>query len=112
MLVRPAALPGLLGVDSVTSGRLDWVLRMFGARDAALGLGAAWVSLTGGAVRPWLLAQAAGDATDAAVFALAARRGQLIQGRALAMAAFAASGVLGGLVLTRDVDRPAQPRVS
>jgi hypothetical protein len=112
VLARPAALPGLLGVDSVTSARLDWVLRMFAARDAALGLGAAWVALTGGAVRPWLVAQAVGDGTDAAVFALAASRGQVPAGRGYAMAAFAGSGVLGGLALLRDVDRPAQPRVS
>lgn len=112
VLIRPTALPDLLGVDSVTSGRLDWVLRMFAARDAALGLGAAYVALTGGPVRPWLLAQAVGDATDAGVFALAARRGQLRPGRAYGLAAFAGSGVAGGLVLARDADRPAQSSVS
>lgn len=106
VLVRPTGLPRLLGVDEQGAARLDWVLRMFAARDAALGLGAAWAAVTGGPVRSWLVAQAIGDATDAAVFALGARSGQLPRVRATALAAFAGSGVAGGLALLRDVDRP------
>jgi uncharacterized PurR-regulated membrane protein YhhQ (DUF165 family) len=107
VLARPTAMPKLLGVDATSAARLDWVVRMFGARDAALGLGAGWAALTGGPVRPWLVAQAIGDGTDAAVFALAARTGQLPRARAAALAAFALSGVLGVLVLVLDADRPA-----
>jgi hypothetical protein len=106
VLARPTVLPVMLGVDEAAAARMDWLIRMFGARDAALGLGAAWAASTGGPVRPWLVAQAVGDGTDAAVFALGARSRQLPPVKAAALAALAASGVLGGLALLRDADRP------
>jgi hypothetical protein len=99
VLVRPDGLPRLLGVSRDTSAQVGWLVRMFGARDAALGLGAAWAALRGGPTRPWLLAQAAGDGTDALVFALGARSGRMPATRAYGLAAFALSGVLGELAL-------------
>jgi hypothetical protein len=107
VLVRPTALPVLLGVEETSATRLDWAVRMLGARDAALGLGAAWAVLTGGPVRPWLVAQAVGDGTDAVVFALGARSQRLPPVRAAALAMLAASAVLGGLALLPDADRPS-----
>jgi len=107
VLVRPASLPAALGVDSVTARRTGWVVRMFAARDAALGLGAVWAVATGERVRPWLVAQAIGDATDAAVFALAARERHVSPARGLALSALAASGVVGGLAAARDADLPS-----
>lgn len=103
VIVRPDGLPRLLGVSEKTSAQVSWLVRMFGARDAALGLGAAWAALRGGPTRPWLLAQAAGDGTDAVVFALGARSGAMPAGRAYGLAAFALSGVLGELALTQTV---------
>jgi hypothetical protein len=100
VLVRPGGLPKFLGVSQSASEQVGWLVRMFGARDAALGLGAAWAALRGGPTRPWLLAQAAGDGTDALVFALGARSGSMPAPRAYGLAAFALSGVLGELALT------------
>jgi hypothetical protein len=104
VLVRPGSLPRLLGVDRDASEQVGWLVRMFGARDAALGLGAAWAAWRGGPVRPWLLAQALGDGTDAAVFALGARSGRMPAGRAYGLAALALSGVAGELALTATAD--------
>lgn len=104
VLVRPTAFPRALGFDEESARRYDWLLRMFAVRDAALGLGAAWVALRGGPLRPWLVAQAAGDATDAIVFAAGARGGRLPAVRGYGGAAFAAAGVVGDLALAAAED--------
>ncbi len=106
VLVRPTMLASMLGVDSVTARRTAWALRMTGARDVGLGLGTVWALAASGPVRPWLLAQAVGDGTDAVVFAAAARTRQLAPAPSLASAALAAAGLLGSLAAARDADRP------
>ena len=53
----------------------------FGARDLAVGAGAAYALHTGGSARPWLLAAAFTDAVDA-VATFAARRSLPVAGRA------------------------------
>jgi len=105
VLVRPTMLPAALGIDSVTARRTAWAVRMFAARDAVLGLGTVWAVAAGAPVRPWLLGQAAGDATDAAVFGLAAWRRQVSPVRGAGLSAFAVSGVLGALAIARGADR-------
>ena len=108
LLARPEAMPRTLGVDRVSARRMSWAVRMFGARDAALGLLGAHAALTGRPLRPSLLAQAASDGADVVVLALAVRQRQVSAPRALAVAAFAVSGVVGLLATARDADGPAR----
>ena len=66
----------------------------FGARDLAVGAGAAYALHTGGAARPWLLAAAFTDTVDA-LATLAARRSLPSPG-ALGTVALAAIGAAVG----------------
>src|SRR3954468_20843013 len=66
MLARPLLLPRPLGIDAVTAGRVDWLVRMAGARDLALGAGTLAASKTGGQ-RSWVAAGLASDVADAVV---------------------------------------------
>lgn len=69
MIVRPRALPGLLGVDSATSARMSWAMQMLGARDIAVGVGTL-VALRNGndvAARTWIAAGVLCDVADALV---------------------------------------------
>jgi hypothetical protein len=93
MVLRPKALPGMLGVDSATSSRMGWAVQLLGARELALGLGS-WVALRRPdvrAARVWLTAGLLSDAVDAVVLARAAGRGQV--GGPIAAAAVAAAAV-------------------
>jgi len=69
MIVRPRALPGLLGVDSATSSRMSWAVQMLGSREIALGVGTlvALRSGNGAAARTWVAAGVICDAMDALV---------------------------------------------
>lgn len=103
MLTRPLLVPRPLGVDSGTARRVDWLVRMAGARDLALGagtLGAVWA----GGSRSWLLAGLGSDVADAVVLSAAVRRGHVgpIMGGAAALTAVLAA--VGGLVALFDND--------
>jgi len=104
LLARPEALPRAVGVDSVSARRMGWLVRLFAARDAALGAGAAHAVLTGRPVRPWLLAQAASDGADAVAVSLAIRHRQVSPVRAAAVVAFAVGGFAGTLTAAARVD--------
>ncbi|MEN3358260.1 MAG: hypothetical protein V7637_2242 [Mycobacteriales bacterium] len=104
LLARPDGLPKAVGVDSVSARRMAWVVRLFAARDAALGAGAAHALLTGRPVRPWLLAQAASDGADAVALGLAIRNRQVSAIRGTAVAAFALGGCAGVLAAASDAD--------
>lgn len=106
LLARPETLARLLGVDSITARRTEWITRLLAGRETALGLGTLHAALTGRPVRPWLLAQAASDATDAAALLLAVRSGQVSTARALAVTAFASAGTLGELLASLERPRP------
>jgi hypothetical protein len=106
LLARPDGLPRAVGVDSVSARRMAWVVRLFAARDAALGAGAAHAVLTGRPVRPWLLAQAASDGADAVALGLAIRNRQISAIRGGAVAAFALGGCVGVLATAPGVDAP------
>lgn len=101
MLTRPSLLPTALGVDSASAQRMDWAVRMLGAREVSLGLGAiaagraARRSGEGGPVRLWLAAGLLADAVDAAAVARAVGAGRLSgsSGGALVVLAAAAAGV-------------------
>lgn len=108
LLARPQVLPCGLGVDRVTARRMAWVVRLFAARDAALGLGTAYTTLSGRPVRPWLLAQTAVDVVDGAVLAVAVRGRQVSLPRGLAVVAVAAAGALSGLASAIHADADAE----
>jgi hypothetical protein len=104
LLARPESLPRLVGVDSVSARRMAWVVRLFAARDAALGAGAAHALLTGRPARPWLVAEAVSDGCDALALAVAVRRRQVSAVRGTAVAAFALGGCAGILAAAPHAD--------
>jgi hypothetical protein len=64
--VRPTTSMRLLGVDSVTASRVDWLARMTAGRDIAIGLATLSAAARRRDLSTWLLAGAACDALDAA----------------------------------------------
>jgi hypothetical protein len=102
--VRPTMLPRMLGSDRGTAMRAAWIVRMFAAREAALGAGTLAALQNGSSPRPWLYAQAAGDAGDALALLAAVRRGHLGK-RALLVAVVAAAGVAGNVMAARELDK-------
>ncbi|MFL6240462.1 MAG: hypothetical protein ACJ735_13325 [Actinomycetes bacterium] len=92
MLTRPLLLPRPLGIDSVTAGRVDWLVRMAGARDLALGAGTLAAAKTGGQ-RTWLAASLASDVADAVILTGAIRSGRIgrIMGGTAALSAVVAA---------------------
>lgn len=101
LLARPETLAQLLGVDSITARRTEWITRLLAGRETALGLGTLHAALTGRPVRPWLLAQATADTADTAALLLAIRSGQISTARALAATTFAVAGALSELLASR-----------
>lgn len=101
LLARPELLAQLLGVDSVTARRVAWLGRLLAGRETALGLGTLHAVGTRRPPRPWLLAQALSDTTDAAALLLAARARQISVPRALPLVALATAGALGEILAGR-----------
>ena len=103
MLARPLLLPRPLGVDSLTASRVDWLVRMAGARDLALGAGTLAAVRSGG-VRTWLLACAASDTADAVILTQAVRRGRVgrIMGGGAALSAVVAVALGAVSIVTSD----------
>jgi hypothetical protein len=101
VLVRPESLPRALGVDAVSARRMAWVVRLFAARDAALGVGAVHAVLTRRPTGPWLVAQAFVDAVDAAALMVAVRARHVSPARGLAAGVVAATATVAGLVAAR-----------
>ena len=108
MLARPLLVPRPLGIDSVTARRVDWLVRMAGARDLALGAGTLAALRTGG-LRTWLLASLGSDVADAVVLTNAVRRGDIgrIMGGAAALSAVAAVAAGAVAIATYDPDTSA-----
>lgn len=105
MLIRPAALPRTMAVNSATAARASWLVRMVGGREIALGVGMLIAAGRGLDLRPWLLAQAMSDAGDA-IAITAGLRGRHVGGRRSAMVvAFALAGVAIEAVAVRELSR-------
>jgi hypothetical protein len=105
MVLRPRALPQLMGVDSATAARLGWSLQMLGARELALGLGtlASLRRTEQGASRTWVAAGVLCDAVDVLVVGGALARGRVSKGAGTAVLAVAAGAVaLGARALQED----------
>jgi hypothetical protein len=101
MLLLPELSAQLLGADVDTARSANWLTRMVGARELALGV----VALAGayggggGGARGAFLAQVAADSGDAATLAHAAVTGRLPARPATLIAAFAAASVAAELYL-------------
>ena len=92
MLLRPALVPTLVGVDPQATAATRWVVQMLGAREVALGVG----TLTQ-AGRAWTLAGVLCDTVDAAALVLAVRAGTVGRTGGGAVVAVASLAALGGL---------------
>ncbi|HZG95598.1 MAG TPA: hypothetical protein VEZ46_12910 [Mycobacteriales bacterium] len=99
-LARPAAFARLLGVDSVTSGRLAWQSQMIGAREIGLGLGLLAALRRNPA--PWLLAGALADGVDSYAFTARARAGDVRPGVGYGLGAVAAGAAAFGAATSRS----------
>jgi hypothetical protein len=103
--VRPETLPRALGVDRGTARRAAPLTRFFAAREAALGAGALYALRSGSDVRPWLVAQAVGDAGDAVALTAATRARHVPALRGAALALVALSSVIGTTLAVRTLRR-------
>jgi hypothetical protein len=104
MLVRPTAVPQLLGVDSATATRMAWSTQMLGVREVALGLGA-FTALRRGdgrAARLWLLAGLLSDSVDALAVAGAVARGRVSKVTGSGLVAVAATAAYAQIEALRE----------
>lgn len=93
LVIDPSALGRALGVaDPQRSAPLG---RLLAARELAIGIGTLLAWRRGRDEELWLTAQAISDGSDTIAFAAATLAGRVPPGRGWAMAAFAASGVIG-----------------
>lgn len=100
MLLLPELSAQLLGSDVDTARSANWLTRMVGGRELALGVVAlAGAHGGGGGARGAFLAQVAADSGDAATLAHAAATGRLPARSATLIAAFAAASVAAELYL-------------
>jgi len=99
MLLLPELSAQLLGADVDTARSANWLTRMVGARELALGVVALAGAYGGGGARGAFLAQVAADSGDAATLAHAAVTGRLPARPATLIAAFAAASVAAELYL-------------
>jgi hypothetical protein len=98
LMARPRTLTTPAGIDELTGARLSWVVRMLGAREVGIGVGAFGRPRALG----WMLAGLFSDATDAVSIAAAVRSrrvgpvwGVSVVGIALAAVAVQARGLRG-----------------
>jgi hypothetical protein len=77
-------------------------LAAVGARDVALGAGAAWSVSGGGGAKPWLLACAGSDLAD--LLATLGHRDALSRGAVVGVAALAGGSAAAGVWLARELD--------
>jgi hypothetical protein len=102
LVVAPSRLAGAwLGADAARPGTRV-ALAGLGARDLAIGVGAAWALGGGENARPWLLAGVVADAADLA--ATLARRDDLPAFGVVAVGAIAACSTALGLRLLSELD--------
>lgn len=99
MVVRPKALPQLMGADSATATRVGWAVQMLGIRDLALGVGTL-VALRGQdrpAARTWMTMGVLCDAVDALAIGGAMVRGRVTKAGAAAGITVALGAVAIGI---------------
>jgi hypothetical protein len=103
LLAAPSLAGGAwLGRGAARSVGTQVAVAALGARDVAIGLGAAWALGGGTGARPWLLAGAFADAVDLAV--TARHRDSLPPAAVLGVGALAGGSAAFGLWLQRALD--------
>jgi hypothetical protein len=98
--VKPVSSLRLLGVDSITAARLEWLARMTAFRDVAIGLGTlSAIGAKGGGrdVTRWVLSGAVCDLLDAAAVGHALTRKTVATAPAAAEMAVAVAASVAGL---------------
>jgi hypothetical protein len=100
---QPESVARLTGADRGTASRAGVFVRLFAARELALGLGTLNAIRAGHDVRPWVIASALGDAGDAVAFAIATRSRTVGAVRGLAIAASAVGGVAAAVIALRTL---------
>ena len=108
LLVRPALLPGLLGVRDPS--RAGWAMQMLGGREIALGLGSVLAIRAEpvASARTWLAAGLISDSTDSITIAAAAVTGSLERRPAIIVAISAAAlAATEAVLLVRKSGRTA-----
>jgi hypothetical protein len=106
-VVAPAPAARLMGGPSGSAGLAPVVVRMVGARDVALGLGAVIAIDRGAPVRGWLEGAALADACDLVASVLG--RDRLTPGAFRATAGIAGAAAALGALLARQLDPPLPP---
>jgi len=98
-LAAPGAAGKLMGAELDGPGRL--LMRLFGGRDAVLGLGQ-MLAERHGTARGWYEAGAVVDLIDAGAIAAAMVRGDVKRGYGIAWTVFAILAAAGGLMAARN----------
>ncbi len=106
-IVAPGAAARLMGGRSGSAGLAPVVVRMLGARDIALGLGAVIAIDRGAPARGWLEAAALADTGDLVASVLG--RDRLTPGAFKATAALSGASAALGALLARQLDPPPPP---
>jgi hypothetical protein len=106
-VVAPGPAARLMGGRSGSAGLAPVVVRMLGARDVALGLGAVIAIDRGAPVRGWLEGAALADTGDLVASVLG--RGRLTPGAFKATAGIAGAAAALGALLARQLDPPPPP---
>jgi hypothetical protein len=106
-VAAPAAAARLMGGRSGSAGLAPVAVRMVGARDVALGLGAVIAIDRGAPVRGWLEGAALADAGDLVAGVLGRER--LTPGALKATAGVAGAAAALGALLARRLDPPPPP---
>ena len=106
MVLRPSAVPRLMGLDSATAARAGWAVQMLGIRDLALGVGTL-VALRRDrrAARTWMALGAVCDTVDALALGGAALRGRISRTGAAAGVGVAVLAVVAGVTALQE-DEP------
>ena len=98
LIFAPGGLARGLGFDPQSATASRWLIRIAGAREVGIGIGAirAWHRQEDPS--GWILARAIYDSTDVVAFGAAAASGKVSAKRGLGMAVFAASGAVSKIV--------------
>jgi hypothetical protein len=94
MLARPALIPTQLGVPVEAAEQMTWAMRMLGAREVALGLGAITARKER---RLWLAAGVLSDAVDALAVGAALKQGRVKKATGGGLTGVAVSATVIGL---------------
>lgn len=96
----PRLAGGAFGLDAEANPQAPYLARLFGVRDAALGIGI--LTSTGDARRQWLLIGVGCDAADALAGIAGGRAGYLPKSTSTVVTATALSAIVMGVLALRE----------